>query len=81
MRHARQLVGVSGGKLRASGRLFSVQGVELSESAAGTFPLLDATITLNAYTYDEPIVPPTPPTPTPTEGESTSGATAAGGAP
>lgn len=78
LKYARELVAVRGGRLHASGRLFSVQGVELSESAAGKFPLLDATITFNAYAYDGPIVPPTPPTPTTTE-ESTSGATAAGG--
>lgn len=81
MKYARELVGVRGGKLAASGRLFSVQGVELSESATGKFPKLDATITFNAYAYDGPIVPPTPPTPTPSEDESTSGATAAGGTP
>lgn len=81
MKHARQLVGVSGGKLRASGRLFSVRGVELSESSAGKFPLLDGTITFNAYAYDGPIVPPTPPTPAPSEDEPASGATAAGGTP
>lgn len=81
LKYARELVAVRGGRLRASGRLFSVQGVELSESAAGTFPKLDATVTFNAYAYDGPIVPPTPPTPTPTEEESTSGATAAGGTP
>lgn len=81
LRLTRQLVGVSGGKLHATGRLFSVQGVELSESASAKFPKLDATITLNAYAYDGPIVPPTPPTPAPSEDESTTGATAAGGTP
>lgn len=80
MKVTRELVGVRGGKVRATGRLFSVQGVELSESAAGRFPMLDATITLNAYAYDGPIVPPTPPTPPTPAGEPT-GATAAGGAP
>jgi Tfp pilus assembly protein PilO len=78
---ARKLVAVSRGELRASGRLFSVQGVELSEAASGKFPQLDATITLHAFTYDGPITPPTPPTPTPTEDTTTSGATAAGGTP
>ncbi|HSG14209.1 MAG TPA: type 4a pilus biogenesis protein PilO [Gaiellaceae bacterium] len=81
MKKARELVGVRKGKLQASGRLFSVQGVELSESSAGKFPLLDATITLDAYAYDGPIVPPTPPTPAPAEEGSTSGPTAAGGTP
>ncbi len=79
LKHARELVAVRSGRLHASGRLFSVQGLELAESSAGKFPLLDATIRLNAYAYDGPIVPPTPPAPT--EEESTSGATAAGGTP
>jgi Tfp pilus assembly protein PilO len=81
MKKARELVGVRKGKLQASGRLLSVRGVELSESSAGKFPLLDATITLDAYAYDGPIVPPTPPTPTPAEDGSTSGSTAAAGTP
>lgn len=81
LRHARQLVRVRGGRVLASGRLFSVQGVELSESANGKFPMLDATITLHAFAYDGPIAPPATPTPTPGEGETTSGATAAGGTP
>lgn len=81
LRSTRQLVSVRGGKLHATGRLFSVQGIELSESSTGKFPLLDATITLDAYAYDGPIVPPTPVTPPSQEEPSTSGATAAGGTP
>ena len=81
LRYTRELVRVRSGRLLASGRLFSVQGVELSESATGKFPTLDATITLHAYAYDGPIVPPAPPTPTPAEDGTTSGATAAGGTP
>jgi Tfp pilus assembly protein PilO len=82
LKNARELVAVRGGRLHASGRLFSVEGIELSESSSGKFPKLDATITFGAYAYDGPIVPPTPPTPTPTgEEESTSGATAAGATP
>jgi Tfp pilus assembly protein PilO len=81
LRYARELVAVRGGRLQAAGRLLSVQGVELSESSAGTFPLLDATITFDAYAYDGPIAPPAPPTPTPSEEEPSSGATAAGGTP
>ena len=75
---ARRLVAVRGGRLEASGRLFSVQGIELAESATAKFPKLDATVTLNAYAYDGPIVPPAPPTPAPADEESSSGATAAG---
>ena len=82
LKYARELVGVSGGELHASGRLLSVAGVELSESATGKFPKLDATVTFNAFAYDGPIVPPAPPTPTTTEEDTTSsGATAAGGTP
>lgn len=81
MRSTRQLVTVRGGKLQATGRLFSVQGIELSESSAGSFPLLDATITLDAYAYDGPIVPPTPTTPPAQDEEATSGATATRGTP
>lgn len=76
----RRLVAVRRGQLRATGRLFTVASVELSESNAHGFPILDGTITLNAYVYDEPIVPPTPVTPTPSE-DSTSGTTAAGATP
>ena len=76
--NARKLVTVRRGKLRATGRLFSVQSVELSESSTDGFPSLDGTITLNAYVYDRPIVPPTASV-TPTEG--TSGATAQGATP
>jgi Pilus assembly protein, PilO len=75
---ARKLVTVRHGKLRATGRLFSVQSVELSESNADGFPRLDGTITLNAYVYDGPIVPPSAPV-TPTQ--ETSGATAQGASP
>jgi len=71
----RRLVTVRRGQLRATGRLFTVQSVELSESTADGFPHLDGTITLNAYVYDGPIVPPTPPTPV---AEPSSGATAQG---
>jgi hypothetical protein len=75
---ARNLVTVRGGKLRATGRLFSVQSVELSESNKEGFPALDGTITLNAFVYDGPIVPPSVPV-TPTA--DSSGATAQGATP
>jgi hypothetical protein len=78
LRSARQLVSFSRGRLDATGRLFSVKGVELAESSTGKFPLLDATIQLDAYAYDGPIPPPTPVAP-PVQGTTTtSGATAAG---
>ena len=75
----RRLVVVRRGKLRATGRLFTVQSVELSESNAHRFPLLDGTMTLNAFVYDGPIVPPTPVTPAPEQ--SAPGTSAAGATP
>ena len=72
---------MSGGAVHATGRLLTMQTVELVESSAKGFPYLDATITLNAFVYDGPIVPATPtPTTTTTEDAST-GATAAGSTP
>ena len=56
VRRARELVRVRGGDVRATGRLFAAQAVELTESNAKGFPLLDATITFNAFVYDGPIV-------------------------
>jgi len=76
----RRLVTVRRGQLTATGRMLAVQSLELSESNAHGFPLLDGTITLNAYVYDGPI--PAPPPPAPAGGESTSStATAAGATP
>ena len=61
LQRTRGLVRVRGGEVRATGRLFTVQAVELAESNRKGFPFLDATVTLNAYVYDGPIVPATPP--------------------
>ena len=46
-----------GGKIKAKGRLFAVQSLELGESATEKFPVLDAIIVLHAFVYDGPIVP------------------------
>jgi Tfp pilus assembly protein PilO len=80
VRRVRELVRFSGGNVRATGRLFTVQGVELAESNAKRFPFIDATITLNAFVYDGPIVAETPPPTATDEDEDTSGATSAAGA-
>jgi len=62
--------------------LFTVQGVDLTESKSKGFPNLDAVLLLNAHVYDGPIVPPTPVTPPTTSGgETESTATAAGATP
>ena len=55
LQRARTLVRVRHGRLRATGRLFSVQSIELAESISARFPQLDATIVLNAFVYDGPI--------------------------
>jgi hypothetical protein len=82
VRRSRELVRVRGGELRATGRLFAAQAVELTESGAKGFPFLDATITFNAFVYDGPIVPVAPPPSTTEESEDTStGASAAKGTP
>ena len=53
----RALVRVRNGKIYARGRLLAVQSVSLVESATARFPTLDATIEVDAYVYDGPIVP------------------------
>jgi Pilus assembly protein, PilO len=78
LRRTRALVTVRNGQVRATGRLFSVQEVALVESSTDGFPMLDATVTLNAYVYDGPILPPDVPTPEPEE-ELPTGSAAAGG--
>lgn len=79
LRRARDLVRFRGGDIRATGRLLTVQAVELTESSAQGFPLLDATITFNSFVYDGPIAPATPPpSADSTEDDTSTEATAAG---
>jgi Pilus assembly protein, PilO len=59
----RALVKVRHGKIHARGRLLSVQSVALAEAVGDGFPKLDATIALDAYVYDGPIIPPDIPLP------------------
>ena len=82
----RTLVTVRRGELHAAGRLFSVASVDFSESDRG-FPLLAATLKLNAYIYGvdaaEGAVPPsaTPPattTESPPAGTEATGSEATG---
>ena len=82
----RTLVTVRRGELHAAGRLFSVASVDFSESDRG-FPLLAATLKLNAYIYGvdaaEGAVPPsaTPPattTESPPAGTEAKGSEATG---
>lgn len=66
----RNLVGVHGGELSASGRLFSVETVGFSE-AAGGFPEISAQLTVDAYVYGSPDLPAAAPPPPPTDGTAT----------
>jgi Tfp pilus assembly protein PilO len=78
LRLTRALVAVRDGKIHASGRLLAVEGVNLVESVAHGFPKLDATVSMNAYVYDGPIVPaelPEPEEEIPTDGTSAIGST------
>ena len=72
----RTLVTVRRGELHAAGRLFSVASVDFSESDRG-FPLLAATLKLNAYVYGlnaaGGAVPPPAATPPATTTESPAG--------
>ena len=76
---ARGLVTFRHGRIRAHGRLFTLQAIELSESSAHGFPSLDATITLDAFVYDGPIPPPEPPPSASPEDEDVSSSTSAAG--
>jgi Tfp pilus assembly protein PilO len=74
----RRLVTVRGGKIHARGRLLSVQSVSLVEAANEGFPKLDATISLDAYVYDGPLLPPDvaePAQEAPLEGSNAAGRT------
>jgi Tfp pilus assembly protein PilO len=81
LRNTRALVRVRRGAVRATGRLLTMQNIELAESSTRKFPYLDATITLNAFVYDGPIVPETPPPTATDSGDTSSGATASGSTP
>lgn len=77
LQRMRALVTVRDGTIYARGRLLTVQSVSLIESATERFPSLDATIELDSYVYDGPIVPEDVPEP-PTEEELPTGSDALG---
>ena len=77
----RSLVTVRGGRLDARGRLYSVSKVDISSpDSPATFPIVKASVTLNAYTFSAP-APPTKPDPSTSTDASTSGTVAAGATP
>jgi type IV pilus assembly PilO-like protein len=69
----RTLVTVRRGELHAAGRLFSVASVDFSEADKG-FPLLAATLKLNAYVYGSNAAPSAVPPPAETPPATTEGA-------
>ena len=73
----RTLVTVRRGELHAAGRLFAVESVDFSESDRG-FPLLAATLKLNAYVYGLNTAPSTVPPPAETPPATTTEAPATG---
>lgn len=76
----RSLVGVKKGRLNARGRLYSVSQVDITEPDPGQkFPVVKATVMLNAYEFSAP--PPTSPDPTTAADTSSPGTVAAGATP
>ena len=73
----RTLVTVRRGELHAAGRLFAVESVDFSESDRG-FPLLAATLKLNAYVYGFNTAPSAVPPPAETPPATTTEAPATG---
>ena len=52
LREVRKLVGVQGGRLAVKGRVYTVDQVTLEQPAGGeTFPIVRATVTVNAYSF------------------------------
>jgi hypothetical protein len=77
----RNLVSVRRGRLNARGRMYSVTKVEIGAPGAGKkFPVVQATVTVNAYTFSAP-PPAATPDPSTTTDPSTSGTVAAGATP
>ena len=77
----RSLVSVRGKRLDARGRLYSVTQVDLTEPEnAKKFPIVQAKVTLNAYSFSAPVPAPVP-DPSTTTDPSSSGTVAAGATP
>jgi Tfp pilus assembly protein PilO len=79
----RKLVTVRGGRLDARGRLYSVSKVDLSApDGTTTFPVVKASVMLNAYSFSAAApTPQAPTTTTPDSSSSSSGTVAAGATP
>ena len=78
----RSLVTVRGGRLDARGRLYSVSKVDMSApDSPTTFPVVKATVSLNAYSFSTSSPTPEAPTTTTPDTSSSSGTVAAGATP
>ncbi len=78
VRSTQALVKMRGGKIKAKGRLFAVQSIELGESATREVPAAGRDVVLHAFVYDGPIAPPKSPE---ADGESRAHARRRQGAP
>jgi Tfp pilus assembly protein PilO len=75
----RNLVGVADGVLAATGRMYTLDTLEIHESTKG-FPEIEAVLTISAYVFGAPPAapgeaPPAPPAPPPPAATGTTGAT------
>lgn len=76
----RTLVTVRKGRLDSRGRLYSVSQVDVSQPDSDKkFPVVKATVTLNAYAFSSPV--PATPAPSTTPDSSSNGTVAAGATP
>lgn len=82
LRDVRTLVRVRNGRLDARGRVYSVTQVDLGAPDQDSYPIVSATITINAHSFvtPAPVVPTTPSTP-PSTASSGDGTVAAGATP
>lgn len=67
----RNLVTVKEGVLDASGRLYTLDALDLHESPAQKFPQIEAVLTLSAYSYGAAAIPTVPGAPAATDTTST----------
>ena len=77
LREIRKLVAVQGGRLAVKGRVYTVDQVRLEEPTSGeTFPIVRATVRVNAFSFTPTTtVPGTTPTTTTSTGTVAAGAT------
>jgi Tfp pilus assembly protein PilO len=74
----RNLVTVKDGVLDASGRLYTLDALDLHEAPTEKFPRIEAVLTLSAYSYGAAAIPTVPGVPTATDTTSTTTTTTTG---